>query len=93
MTSQISAGHLMEEVSGQVGGAELYQVRSLTMPVSFEAGVLESVKSVEMTGRALRAIKEGRGMETRRHSSSPTRDPGQKCSALTPRSRSSTKRR
>lgn len=60
MTSQISAGHLMEEVSGQVGGAELYQVRSLGMPVSFQAGALESVKTVEMTGRALRVIKEGR---------------------------------
>jgi PmbA protein len=60
MTSQISAGHLMEEVSGQVGGAELYQVRSLGMPVSFQAGALESVKIVEVTGRALRVIKEGR---------------------------------
>lgn len=60
MTSQISAGHLMEEVSGQVGGAELYQVRSLAMPVSFQAGALESVKTIEMTGRALRVIKEGR---------------------------------
>ena len=59
MTSQISAGHLMEEVSGQVGGAELYQVLSLTMPVSFEVGALKSVESVEMTGRALRVIKEG----------------------------------
>jgi PmbA protein len=60
MTGQIRAGHLMEELSGQVGGAELYELRSLETPVSFRAGALESVKSVETTGRALRVIREGR---------------------------------
>ena len=60
MTSQIRAGHLMEELSGQVGGAELYELRSLGTPVSFRAGALESVKSVETAGRALRVIHEGR---------------------------------
>ena len=60
MTSQIRAGHLMEELSGQVGGAELYELRSLETPVSFRAGALESVKTVETTGRALRVIHEGR---------------------------------
>jgi PmbA protein len=60
MTSQIRAGHLMEELSGQVGGAELYELRGLSTPVRFQAGALESVKSVETTGRALRVIHEGR---------------------------------
>ena len=60
MTSQIRAGHLMEEISGQVGGAELYELRGLSTPVRFQAGALESVKSVETTGRALRVIHEGR---------------------------------
>ena len=60
MTSEIRAGHLMEELSGQVGGAELYELRSLGTPVRFQAGALESVKSVETTGRALRVIHEGR---------------------------------
>jgi len=60
MTSQIRAGHLMEELSGQVGGAELYESRTMETPVRFRAGALESVKSVETTGRALRVIHEGR---------------------------------
>ena len=60
MTSEIRAGHLMEEISGQVGGAELYESRGLSTPVRFQAGALESVKSVETTGRALRVIHEGR---------------------------------
>jgi PmbA protein len=60
MISQIRAGHLMEELSGQVGGAELYESHSLETPVRFRAGALESVKSVETIGRALRVIHEGR---------------------------------
>ncbi len=60
MTSHIRAGHLMEEISGQVGGAELYELRGLSTPVRFQAGALESVKLVETTGRALRVIHEGR---------------------------------
>jgi PmbA protein len=60
MTSQIRAGHLMEELTGQVGGAELYELRGLSTPVRFQAGALESVKLVETTGRALRLIHEGR---------------------------------
>ena len=60
MTSQIRAGHLMEELSGQVGGAELYESHRVETPVSFRSGALESVKSVETTGRALRVIHEGR---------------------------------
>jgi PmbA protein len=50
----------MEEISGQVGGAELYELRGLSTPVRFQAGALESVKSVETAGRALRVIQEGR---------------------------------
>ena len=60
MTGQIRAGHLLEELSGQVGGAELYESRSQETPVRFRAGALESVKSVETIGRALRVIHEGR---------------------------------
>ena len=60
MTIQIRAGHLMEELSGQVGGAELYESQSQETPVRFRAGALESVKSVETIGRALRVIHEGR---------------------------------
>jgi len=60
MTNQISAGHLLEELSGQVGGAEVFESRNLETPVSFRAGALESVKSVETMGRALRVIHEGR---------------------------------
>jgi PmbA protein len=60
MTGQIRAGQLLEEVAGLVGGAEVYESRTLQTPVNFRAGALESVKLVETTGRALRVIHEGR---------------------------------
>lgn len=60
MKNEIRAANLLEEVSGQVDGAELYQLRSLELPVRFAFGELESVQSVETAGRALRLIKDGR---------------------------------
>ena len=41
MSSQISAASILEQVSGQAEGAELYEVRSFELPVSFRAGALE----------------------------------------------------
>jgi PmbA protein len=60
MKSQIQATSLLERLSGQVDAAELYEVRSLNLPVRFAFGELESVQSVETAGRALRLIKDGR---------------------------------
>ncbi len=60
MTTQVSASRLLEELSGQVDGAELHEMRTYSLPVSFRGGALESVKVVETAGRALRVIKDGR---------------------------------
>jgi PmbA protein len=60
MNSQNSAASILEQVSGQAEGAELYEVRSFELPVTFRAGALESVKAVETAGRALRVISDGR---------------------------------
>jgi PmbA protein len=60
MMDHISASDLLEKISPQVDGAELYELRSLELPVHFRAGTLESVKALTITGRALRIIKDGR---------------------------------
>jgi len=60
MKSQIRAADLLESLSRQVDGAELYELRSLELPVRFAFGELESVQSIETAGRALRLIKDGR---------------------------------
>jgi PmbA protein len=60
MKSQIHATNLLEEVSAQVEGAELYELRSLELPVRFAFSELEWIRSVETAGRALRLIKDGR---------------------------------
>ena len=60
MKTAISATDLLAQVAGQTDGAELFELRSLAMPVHFAASALESVKSVETTGRALRVIRDGR---------------------------------
>jgi PmbA protein len=60
MRVTIPAAGLLEKVSHQCEEAELYEVRGVSMPVRFAAGTLESVKSVESVGRALRVIKNGR---------------------------------
>lgn len=60
MRGQIPAEQLLERASQQAEGAELYELRSLELPVRFRAGALESVKAVETAGRALRVIQDGR---------------------------------
>lgn len=60
MRTQIRAADLLEKVAKQTDGAEIYELRSVELPVRFRAGALESVKVVETAGRALRIIKDGR---------------------------------
>jgi len=60
MSEQISAMNLLDEQSRQVDEAELYEVRSQEIPVRFQAGEIESLKSVETIGRAIRVIQDGR---------------------------------
>jgi PmbA protein len=60
MSAQIELAQLLENLSSKVDAAELYELRSYQMPVSFRAGELESIRSVETAGRALRVIHEGR---------------------------------
>lgn len=60
MKNYIRATDLLEKVAKQTDGAELYELRSVELPVRFRAGTLESVKVVETAGRALRIIKDGR---------------------------------
>ena len=60
MNNSIIVTSLLEKIAEQVDGAELYESRSQRLPVQFRAGTLESVKSVETAGRALRVIKDGR---------------------------------
>ncbi len=51
---------MLEKLRGKVEGAELYEIRGWETPVRFHAGELESAKSVEYAGRALRVVKGGR---------------------------------
>lgn len=60
MKDSIIVTSLLEKIAEQVDGAELYESRSQRLPVQFRAGALESVKSVETAGRALRVIQDGR---------------------------------
>jgi PmbA protein len=60
MKEQITATALLDRAAAQAGAAELYEVRSLELPVRFRAGALESLRSVETAGRALRVIQDGR---------------------------------
>lgn len=60
MTSHIHAADLLETVARQADGAEVYELHSLELPVRFAFGELESLRSVETAGRALRLIKDGR---------------------------------
>jgi PmbA protein len=59
MSKQVGLVQLLEDISDQVDAAELYEIRSYEMPVSFRAGELESIRSVESIGRALRVIQDG----------------------------------
>jgi PmbA protein len=60
MKEPMSATHILEELSAKVDAAELYEVRSFELPVRFNAGALESIRSVETAGRALRVMHQGR---------------------------------
>ena len=51
---------LLDIASKEVESAEVFQKSGISLPVSFNAGELESVKHVETTGVALRVIDEGR---------------------------------
>lgn len=50
----------MEKLRGKVESAELYEIWSRRTPVRFRAGELESAKALEVAGRALRVIKDGK---------------------------------
>ncbi|MBN1956169.1 MAG: TldD/PmbA family protein [Anaerolineae bacterium] len=60
MKGQLSADDLLRKLPPQVEAGEVYEVHSLETPVQFAAGTLESIKSVETAGRALRVIQQGR---------------------------------
>lgn len=60
MKGQIPSEQLLERASKRAEAAELYELRSFELPVRFRAGALESAKTVETAGRALRLIKDGR---------------------------------
>lgn len=60
MKSQLNANEILGSLSGQVEQAEVYQVHSLSEPVSFRGGQLETVRRVAMAGRTLRLIRQGR---------------------------------
>jgi len=60
MKDQLDAHDLLEKLPAQVEAGEVYEVHSQETPVQFAAGALESIKSVETAGRALRVIREGR---------------------------------
>ncbi len=50
---------LLEKASKRAKSAEVFQIESQSVPVKFTAGELESVKSYETSGAALRVIDEG----------------------------------
>jgi PmbA protein len=58
--TQINATDLLEIASRRADAAELYELRSFSLPVRFRAGALESVKAVSTAGRALRIVEDGR---------------------------------
>jgi PmbA protein len=59
VSSQISATQLLDTISGQAR-AEVWQVRTTQLPLTFRGGSLESMRAVETSGRALRVIQDGR---------------------------------
>jgi PmbA protein len=58
--TQIKPTDLLETASRRADAAELYEIRSFSLPVRFRAGALESVKAVSTAGRALRIVEDGR---------------------------------
>lgn len=51
---------VLAKVKGKVEQAELFSLRSRTVPITFRAGRLEAVKTQEIEGRALRVVCDGR---------------------------------
>ena len=51
---------MLERLRGKVESAEVYEIRRRETPVRFRAGELESAKSIEQAGRALRVIVDGK---------------------------------
>jgi PmbA protein len=60
MSEKITPTQLLEGLATQVDEAELFELRSYELPINFRAGELESIRSVETAGRALRVIHDGR---------------------------------
>ncbi len=51
---------LLQELRSKVDQAEVYRISGRTVPVNFRSGKLESIKSHEIEGIALRVIVDGR---------------------------------
>ena len=51
---------MLEKLHGKVESAEVYEIKRWETPVRFHAGELESAKSIEQAGRALRVIVDGK---------------------------------
>lgn len=60
MSKPIELTELLENVAAHGAMGELYELRRAELPVHFSAGELESIRSVETAGRALRVIHQGR---------------------------------
>ena len=51
---------LLKKLAGKAEQAEVYDLRSRTVPITFRSGRLESIKTLETRGQALRVIRDGR---------------------------------
>ena len=51
---------LLNTLKGKVDQAEIYHLKTRTVPIEFRSGKLESIKSKEIEGMALRVIDDGR---------------------------------
>jgi len=60
MKGHLSTQELLQKLPTQVEAGEVYEVHIQQTPAQFTSGVLESIKSVETAGRALRVIRQGR---------------------------------
>jgi PmbA protein len=60
MSSQITAPQLLDQVAGRVDSAEVYEARTVQLPVVHRGGALESARLIETAGRALRVLVDGR---------------------------------
>ena len=51
---------LMNKIKAKTGAAELFRLKSKTIPVNFEIGHLKSIDISDYEGRALRVINKGK---------------------------------